>query len=243
MLTTTLVISAASSALPTSLWGWELMRRRRVELQYNIRVAQSLGHAATLRDHETGAHNYRVAYLSSLFGEASGLGRAEMRGLMKGAFLHDVGKIGIPDNILLKEGPLDEAELVVMREHPSMGVKLLADMPWFQDAIPVVLHHHERFDGTGYPDALAGEAIPLAARIFSVIDVFDALLASRAYKAAFSLQKTLQTLDDESASHFDPAIINRFLKLAPAFFDLVAGLSEQELRAMLETRRRKMFGI
>ena len=162
---------------------------------------------------------------------------------MKGAFLHDVGKIGIPDNILLKEGPLDEAELVVMREHPSMGVKLLADMPWFQDAIPVVLHHHERFDGTGYPDALAGEAIPLAARIFSVIDVFDALLASRAYKAAFSLQKTLQTLDDESASHFDPAIINRFLKLAPAFFDLVAGLSEQELRAMLETRRRKMFGI
>ena len=243
LLETTLMISIASGIVPSMFWGQEWTRRRSMELEYNIRIAQSLGHAATLRDHETGAHNLRVAYLASLFGEAYGFNKKEIRSLMKGAFLHDVGKIGIPDKILLKQAALDQDEWLVMREHPVMGEKLLANMPWFQDAIPVVLHHHERYDGSGYPAGLAGKTIPVTARIFAVIDVFDALLAARPYKAAFNLPQTLDILEKESGSHFDPEITERFMQLAPDLAEEVAGRTEQELKAMLEIRRRKIFGL
>ncbi|BCB27359.1 hypothetical protein SKTS_22450 [Sulfurimicrobium lacus] len=243
LLETTLLISVASGTVPTVFWGQEWARRRTMELEYNIRIAQSLGHAATLRDHETGAHNFRVTYLASLFGESCGLNKKEIRSLMKGAFLHDVGKIGIPDKILLKQAALDQDEWAVMREHPVMGEKLLADMPWFQDAIPVVLHHHERYDGSGYPAGLTGEAIPVMARIFAVIDVFDALLAARSYKTAFALPQTLGILEKESGSHFDPEIIERFMQLAPNLAEQVVERTEPELKVLLEERRREIFGV
>jgi HD-GYP domain-containing protein (c-di-GMP phosphodiesterase class II) len=240
---TTMALATAAGVLPTALWGREWTMRRRLQLEYNIRMAQSLGRAATLRDHETGAHNYRVTYLASLFGEACGLDRLVIRSLMKGAFLHDVGKIGIPDAILLKQGPLDERERAVMREHPVMGVNLLSDMPWFQDAIPVVRHHHEHFDGTGYPDGLVGEAIPFVARIFAVVDVFDALLAARPYKSAFPMQKVLSAIEEGCTRHFDTAIGEAFLRHAPDFSNQVLGRSERELKEMLELRRRRIFGV
>lgn len=243
LLETTLLISVASGTVPTVFWGQEWARRRRMELEYNIRIAQSLGHAATLRDHETGAHNLRVTYFASLFAEAYGFKKRQIRSLMKGAFLHDVGKIGIPDRILLKQAALDPDEWAVMREHPVMGERLLADMPWFQDAIPVVLYHHERYDGSGYPAGLAGKAIPVMARIFAVIDAFDALLAARSYKNAFALPQALGILEKESGSHFDPEVIERFMQLAPELAGQVIDRTEGELRVMLETRRRKIFGV
>jgi HD-GYP domain-containing protein (c-di-GMP phosphodiesterase class II) len=242
MLTTALIVSGAC-AVPTALWGRERSLRRRDELAYNIRVAQSLGHAATLRDHETGAHNYRVTYLTSLFATDLGLMGKDIRSLMKGAFLHDVGKIGIPDSILCKEGPLSAPESAIMREHPVMGVGLLADMPWFADAVPVVRHHHERYDGTGYPFGLAGSATPLAARIFAVIDVFDALLAARPYKRSFSLEKTLGIIETEISSHFDPDLCARFLRHATDYAAAVIDRDEAQLKNMLETRRQRIFGL
>ena len=243
LLETALFISAATATVPSVLCWKEYGRRRRTELEYNFRIAQSLGHAATLRDHETGAHNIRVAYLASLFGETWGMDKTEIRGLMKGAFLHDVGKIGISDSILLKEGQLDAKELAIMREHPVMGQTLLAGMPWFQDAIPVVLHHHERFDGGGYPQGLVGEAIPISARLFAVVDVFDALLATRSYKAPFTLQQTLNIIEQEAASHFDPEVSRRFVQFAPRAYEQVAGRTDSALDAMLQGRRKMIFGV
>lgn len=238
-----LLVSAATTVVPSVLWWQERGRHRHLALEYNFRIAQSLGHAATLRDHETGAHNIRVAYIASLFGESWGLDRIEIRGLMKGAFLHDVGKIGISDSILLKAGPLDADEFAIMCRHPKMGEELLADMHWFQDAIPVVLCHHEHFDGTGYPQALAGEAIPISARLFAVIDVFDALLSGRPYKKPYSLQEALTILEEEAGAHFDPDVSKQFVQFVPDIYEKVAGRTEVELNTMLVGRRKLIFGM
>jgi HD-GYP domain-containing protein (c-di-GMP phosphodiesterase class II) len=241
--TTSLLIGLSGTALPAWLWIKERSNKTQMELEYNIKVAQSLGHAATLRDHETGAHNLRVTYISSLFGEYLGLDRIHLRALMKGAFLHDVGKIGIPDNILQKEGPLNEEEWQTMRSHPQLGKMLVSQMPWFEDAIPVILYHHEKFDGSGYPHGLKGDLIPLEARIFTIIDVFDALLAVRPYKKRLSLEEALALIEQESSSHFDPKLLQKFIHLAPDFATIITLKDEEELQSLLFARRRKIFGI
>lgn len=228
---------------PTLAWRVEYLRKKKMELVYNIKVAQSLGHAATIRDHDTGAHNFRVTYMASILGEALGMDRVSLQGLMKGAFLHDVGKIGIPDRILLKNGPLDEEEWNIMKMHPILGVELVEQMPWFEDASSVILHHHEKFDGSGYPYGLIGENISLNARIFAIIDVFDALLAVRPYKKALTLNEAIEIINHQSGSHFDPTIVERFLLLAPEFATIIANNTQDELKAKLEARRKKIFGI
>jgi HD-GYP domain-containing protein (c-di-GMP phosphodiesterase class II) len=239
---TALLVGAAAVA-PTLLWQRERTGRTRQELEYNFRIALSLGHAATLRDHETGAHNLRVAYVASLFGQCWGLQPQALRGLMKGAFLHDVGKIGISDTLLLKQGPLDAAEQAMMQQHPELGRSLLAGMQWFEDAVPVVLHHHEKFDGTGYPHGLHGEQIPLAARLFTVIDVLDALLSERPYKLSMSLPDGLAVLEHGSGSHFDPGVVRQFVDFAPGVFEQLHGLSDAALGVLLEQRRHQVFGM
>ncbi|MDR3368908.1 HD domain-containing phosphohydrolase [Rhodoferax sp.] len=238
LIETALFLGTVAASVPTVLWQRERGCRQRQDMAYNFRIAQSLGHAATLRDHETGAHNLRVAYMASLFGEAWGLDRVTLRGLMKGAFLHDVGKIGISDTLLLKQGPLNAAEQAVMQQHP-----LLAGMPWFDDAVPVVLHHHEKFDGTGYPNGLRGEQIPLAARLFTVIDVLDALLSKRPYKTPMTLPDGLAVLARESGSHFDPVVVRQFVDFAPIVFEQLHGLTDAALAAQLEHRRHQVFGM
>ena len=129
-----------------------------------------------------------------------------------------------------------------MRKHPELGKDLLVGTSWFEDAIPVVLHHHERFDGSGYPAHLAAHAIPLNARLFAVIDVFDALLTVRPYKEAFLLDKALSILEEGRDSHFDPEVVKAFVPLAPIFFDTIYGRTETELKALLEGRRKKIIG-
>lgn len=208
----------------------------------NIHAAQLLGHAVALRDHSTEAHNMRVAWMSSRLGEALGLDRATMQSLMKGAFLHDVGKIGIPDAILLKPGALSPEERVVMNRHPELGAELIRDIAWFSDARPVVLHHHERYDGTGYPQALRAGDIPLVARIFAVVDVFDALISDRPYNPRMTCEAALALMEPKSGSHFDPSLLKVFLPLAA---DLHAAMGDQEiqtLRPLLESQRRTHFG-
>lgn len=241
--TTSLLIGLSGTSIPAWFYFNERSSKKRLELEYNIRVAQSLGHAASLRDHETGAHNYRVAYMASLFGESIALDSKTLQGLMKGAFLHDVGKIGIPDSILLKNGPLSKEEWETMKLHPTLGKQLLSQMPWFIDAIPVVLHHHEKYDGSGYPDGLSGDSIPLNARIFAIIDVFDALLSLRPYKKALSLDRAIEILQQKASSHFDPELVEKFILHAPQYALDITDKSENELKAMLESRRKKIFGI
>jgi len=215
----------------------------RVLIDVNIHAAQLLGHAVALRDHGTVTHNMRVAWMSSRLGEALGLDRTAMQALMKGAFLHDVGKIGIPDAILLKPGELTPEERIIMNRHPELGAELIQDIAWFSDARPIVLHHHERYDGTGYPQALRGEAIPLTARLFAVVDVFDALISERPYKSAMPGGQALAFMVPKAGSHFDPAVLEVFLPLAPKLHDAMGDQEVETLKPLLESQRRRYFGI
>ena len=241
--TTSLLLAIGVAAVPSWFYHTERLDKKKIELQYRIRIAQTLGHAATLRDHETGKHNLRVTYIAGFFGEDLGLDKATLQTLMKGAFLHDVGKIGIKDSILLKNGSLDKEEWKEMQFHPIYGKELLENMPWFKEATAVVMHHHEKYDGTGYPEKLKGKKIPLVARIFAIIDVFDALLNARPYKKAFSLEETLEILQDGSSTHFDPEILEKFLFNAPKYTQDITNKTEKELHSMLEMKRKTIFGI
>ena len=212
-------------------------------VEQNIRTAQMLGHAVALRDHDTSAHNMRVALYAGHLGEALAFDRPIIQGLMKGAFLHDVGKIGIPDRILLKPGRLTDEEFAVMRRHPGLGTQLLEDLPWFADALPVVRHHHERVDGAGYPDGLMGESIPAVARAFAIVDVFDALVSDRPYKAAFPLAEAVTLLAAGAGTQFDAAFVSAFLRIAPPLYGEVAGQPPQGVQPHLEDLRRRHFGV
>ncbi len=212
-------------------------------LEQNISTAQMLGHAVALRDHDTSEHNLRVAWFSGRMGEELALDGATIRSLMKGAFLHDVGKIGIPDSVLLKPGRLDPREQQIMQRHTLLGSELLRPLPWFSDALPVVLHHHEHFDGSGYPHALKGEDIPLVARVFAVVDVFDALLSVRPYKRAYTLEKALSILEQGSDKHFDSLPLAAFCGIARQMHGQVVGRPAEEVQHMLEELRLRHFGI
>jgi putative two-component system response regulator len=168
-----------------------------------------LSRAAEHRDPETGAHLLRMAAYAEVVAHNLGLPESECELIRTAAPMHDIGKLGIPDAILLKPGRLDAAELAVMRAHPQMGADILADSdsPLLQAGAVIALSHHERYDGTGYPNGLAGEAIPLHGRIVAVADVYDALTTSRPYKEAWSDERAKAMLDSECGKHFDPACV------------------------------------
>ncbi|PKO86030.1 MAG: HD-GYP domain-containing protein [Betaproteobacteria bacterium HGW-Betaproteobacteria-12] len=207
-------------------------------LEANLSLLRSLGNAIAKRDADTDAHNYRVTCYAVTLAEAAGIGQETITELVLGAFLHDVGKIGIPDQILLKPGRLTSEEFQVMQTHAVLGTEIIAGNPWLIGAAKTIRHHHERFDGKGYPDRLSGEEIPLAARIFALVDVFDALTSVRPYKPALSFEETLGIMEREAGQHFDPAIYAVFRKIAPMLYK--QGQSRDhaqwslELKAMLE---------
>jgi len=151
----------------------------------NLETIQVLGSAIAKRDSDTDVHNYRVTLYSVRLAEAAGLPNRELQELIKGAFLHDVGKIGIHDAILLKPGPLDDEEFAEMKRHVEYGLDIVGRSRWLEDAARVVGNHHEKWDGSGYLQGLSGEGIPVSARIFAIADVFDALTSRRRYKDAF----------------------------------------------------------
>jgi HD-GYP domain-containing protein (c-di-GMP phosphodiesterase class II) len=168
--------------------------------------------ALDLRDRETEGHSLRVADQSAGLARSLGLGSEELALIYRGALLHDIGKVGIPDAVLLKQGSLDEGETRLMRMHPGYAYDLLHPIAYLRPVIDIPYCHHERWDGTGYPRALRGEGIPLHARIFAVVDVWDALISDRPYRKAWPKEKALDHIARGSAGHFDPAIADAFLK-------------------------------
>ena len=220
-----------------------LLEFERRLLEQNIQTAEVLGTAITMRDHDTGAHNFRVALYAGAFGEELGFDQGTLRDLIAGAFLHDIGKIAIPDRILLKAGKLSDDEALVMREHCGYGAQLIEELPAFRGAVPVVRHHHERYDGSGYPDRLADERIPVIARAFAIVDVFDALVSDRPYKRAFPWQEAVTIIEAATGTHFDPGFTLPFLRLAPTVYQKFGSLPEKGLKPHVAELRLRHFGV
>jgi putative two-component system response regulator len=195
-----------------------LVDQRTAELMATrLEVIHRLGRAAEYRDNETGMHVLRMSHISRLVALAAGLSEAQAELLLQASPMHDVGKIGVPDSILLKPGKLDASEWEIMKRHTVFGAEILGDHPsdLMVAAKQVALHHHERWDGAGYPGGLAGEAIPEIARIVAIADVFDALLSVRPYKQAWSIEDTTQKIASERGHHFDPRVVDALFRVLP----------------------------
>lgn len=169
--------------------------------------------ALDLRDKETEGHTQRVAEMTIRLAEAIGMSDEELVHLRRGALLHDIGKMGVPDSILLKPGKLTDEEWEIMRKHPVYAYELIYPIAFLRNAVDIPYCHHEKWDGTGYPRGLKGEQIPLAARIFAVMDVWDALRSDRPYRPAWPEEETLEHIRAMSGSHFDPKVVDVFLKI------------------------------
>ncbi len=190
------------------------------ELEGTYRTTlEALGSAIDTRDLGTHAHSRRVRGYSLVIARAHGVPESELRDLEHGVLLHDIGKIGIPDSILLKPGPLTPAEWKTMRTHPEIGRQILERIPFLKPAVPIVYHHHERWDGTGYPEALSGDAIPLGARIFAVADALDAMTFDRPYSRAIGLDAARAEIQRCAGTHFDPAVVATFACLPLELFE------------------------
>ncbi len=196
-----------------------LVRERTRQIEDTRRkLIQDLGHAAEFKDNETGMHVIRMSYYAQLLAQALGRDAEWTELLFNAAPMHDVGKIGVPDRILCKPGRLDAEEWLVMRTHTTIGARIIGDADGsnlLAMAVTVALTHHERWDGGGYPQGLAGEAIPLEGRIAAVADVFDALTSVRPYKQAWPVSDALEFLRQAAGQHFDPVIVARFLEIVP----------------------------
>lgn len=212
-------------------------------LEANLELLDVLGRAIAERDSDTNAHNYRVTLYSVRLAETLGLDDKRVRDLTAGAFLHDVGKIGIRDAVLLKPGPLTPDEIVIMRGHVMKGVAIISRAKWLRGARAVVEGHHEKFDGTGYPKGLEGAQIPLIARIFAVADVFDALASQRVYKDPFDLDQTLALMKAKRGSHFDPEVLDAFLVIAAGLHREIAHTTEEQAAEMLKALMRRRFKL
>ena len=202
-----------------------LMRAMSIITHGNIDILSILGKLTELRSGETSGHNLRVTLYTLMFAEALRLPPEEIVRTVKGALLHDVGKLAVPDAILAKPGPLMPEEREEMQLHVRYGLEIISQSIVLQDAALVVGDHHERFDGCGYPRGLKGTAIPREARLFALVDVFDALTSQRVYKPALGIDEALATMAAGRGAHFDPLLLDSFIKLAP---DLVHCLPQSE---------------
>lgn len=182
-----------------------------------MQIIQRLGRAAEYKDNETGLHVIRMSHYSKLIAKAAGLDEFSQENLLNAAPMHDIGKIGTPDHILLKPGKLDAQEWEIMKAHASTGADIIGkhDSPLLKMAHTIALTHHEKWDGSGYPNGLKGEEIPLVGRIVAIADVFDALTTERPYKNAWSVEEAIAHMNSSAGSHFDPQLIKFFNTVLP----------------------------
>lgn len=183
----------------------------------NIELLSVLGRLTELRGGDTAGHTLRVTVYTMLFAEALQLPRERLVSAVKGALLHDVGKLVMPDRVISKPGALTHEERTEMEKHVLRGLEIINQSQLLNAAVSVVEFHHERYDGGGYPYGLRGKNIPLEARLFALVDVFDALTESRAYKPAVTVAEALNLMGKERGSHFDPYLFDRFVEMAPSF--------------------------
>ena len=186
-------------------------------LQSRMEIIERLGRAAEYKDNETGLHVIRMSHYAQTLARAAGWTADAAEELLTAAPMHDIGKIGIPDQILLKPGPLSAEEWAVMRTHPQIGADIIGEHPssLLKLAREIALHHHEKWDGSGYPFGLQGEAIPASARIVAIADVFDALTTARPYKQAWHVDDALAQLQKDQGKHFDPTLVAQFMTVLP----------------------------
>lgn len=193
--------------------------------QSRMQIIQVLGRASEYKDNETGMHVIRMSHYSQILALALGFSAPQAEKVLLAAPMHDVGKIGIADSIMLKPGPLSDEEMSIMRKHPQIGAEILGecDSDLLRLARSIALTHHEKWDGSGYPHGLAGEEIPIEGRIVAIADVFDALTSKRPYKEAWPVAKAMALIHDQSGKHFDPQLVQ---------------LLDQELDKILEVKDR-----
>lgn len=190
-----------------------LVRQKRLneDLEHVEQVLFSIAQIVESRDPNTGDHCERLCGLGQSFGRYLNLSRAEIRDLTWAGYLHDIGKVGVPDDVLLKRGKLTPEEWVVMKQHVLIGERICLPMRTMKGVVPIIRHHHERWDGSGYPDGLAGSQIPLLAQIFQVLDIFDALTSERPYKKAFSFEEAIAILEEETNKGWrNPELVRQF---------------------------------
>ena len=206
-----------------ALYNQQLELEKKVKLRTSelwetrLQIIQRLCRAAEFKDNETGMHIIRMSKVSQLLGLRSGLTKTEAESLLNAAPMHDVGKIGIPDHILLKPDKFDESEWCYMKRHVEFGAEIIGKhhSGILAMARVIVLTHHEKWDGSGYPNGLSQERIPLVGRIVAIADVFDALISTRPYKKSWSVNHAINYIEDQKGKHFDPVLVNNFLDIIP----------------------------
>lgn len=195
-----------------------------------LEVVHRLGRAAEYRDNETGLHIIRMSKYSRLIAEEMGVDKKKAEFIEYASTMHDIGKIAIPDSVLLKPGKLDDSEWEIMRKHTTTGADILSDSqyPLLQSAANIAHSHHEKYDGSGYPQGLEGESIPVEARIVAVADVFDALTSKRPYKEPWSVEEAVELIQQGRGNHFDPAVVDAFIKVLPDFLEIKQKFSDTD---------------
>ena len=208
-----MVAGQAAIAIDSAMMFSELQRSNvELSLAYDSTI-EGLSRALDLRDKETKEHTFRVTDITVKLATRLGIKQSDLIHVRRGAILHDIGKVAIPDQILFKPGPLVEEEWDIMRRHPDIAVELLSPVAYLEPALAIPHWHHEKWDGSGYPDGLRQEDIPFAARLFALADVYDALTSNRPYRSAWSKWDAVEYIEDQAGSHFDPRIVPEFLDL------------------------------
>jgi putative nucleotidyltransferase with HDIG domain len=225
LITVLVILSVATGILWIVMDIIEVTIRRLVMGENQITEAYDLtlegwSKALEMRDKETRGHSRRVTLLTMKIAEQMGIPKEEIYNLRRGALLHDIGKMAIPDIILHKPGQLDEEEWEIIRQHPGYAHEMLKDIEFLEPALAIPLYHHERWDGDGYPNGLSGKEIPLGARIFSVVDNWDALNSNRPYRTAWKQEDVITYINEESGKKFDPQIVSIFLAIIRADYTM-----------------------